>query len=654
MAEEPARIDVAGQTEIAGLPGQASFIYMPEDEETPINPHTGWTANITFERAVSLIGSANEYTFWQVVNELEPKEGGYVDHDYLLGPFWMRVQLHNSGVALEHWRLDFRTTNGPPIKVYLRDADGARRLILADRWNETTTFERFPHTRLLASEEFGIPAGGTVELWVDAEDGLLNGAFGRLVQEAQFVRDRQNDVSFSAFVFGLRTALLFALLAFAFVLRDRTALYYSGFHGGMLLAALSNYNFVGFYFDINGEPAGIVVRILLAFAFVCYALTIRSFLDAPQRYKTYDRVLISSVAFGLAVIPILSWFGESTIYSKYRPLVEGGAELLFAAITTFGVARGLKDRLPGAGLFLLGALMLVALGVMHMLSTFDMVALSSQQISDGVHVLFALDGVIFAAALVARAIAIRRQRDEALEAHIAALAERAELAEQLTEARRAHLEAVNLAEKRRRDLATTSHDLKQPLLSLQMALKKIEGGDAAAEGLSYMEDVLRRNLEGARPDQGALRSASTEAGLPLSKALGNVVLMFGDEAQDRGIALDCPMTNVIVHADPVSLMRIVSNLVSNAINHSGAKRISIGAKEADGGIQLVVSDDGRGFSEEEAAHAFDAYQAGASSKGEGLGLSVVKELAEAQGWTITLQSMPGAGATFTIGGISAK
>jgi signal transduction histidine kinase len=100
------------------------------------------------------------------------------------------------------------------------------------------------------------------------------------------------------------------------------------------------------------------------------------------------------------------------------------------------------------------------------------------------------------------------------------------------------------------------------------------------------------------------------------------------------------------------LLRVVSNLLDNAIKFSppgGTVRVSA----ADEGplVALSVKDDGRGINEQNLGRVFERFYKGDSSRAEpgvGLGLAIVKHLVRAHGGTATVESRPGAGATFTV------
>ena len=159
-----------------------------------------------------------------------------------------------------------------------------------------------------------------------------------------------------------------------------------------------------------------------------------------------------------------------------------------------------------------------------------------------------------------------------------------------------------------------------------------------------------------------LALASLDEGRPLhyeSVDLGRVVRDAAQDAQAvqpaRPIAADTPAAGPVICADEALIVQLVSILVSNAMHHTpiDAALVLRAAPEAVGAV-IAISDAGPGFDADAAAHAFDRFWRGESSRkraaagGSGLGLSIAKSIVDAHRGSITLDSAPGRGSTFTI------
>ena len=106
-----------------------------------------------------------------------------------------------------------------------------------------------------------------------------------------------------------------------------------------------------------------------------------------------------------------------------------------------------------------------------------------------------------------------------------------------------------------------------------------------------------------------------------------------------------------VRLDPDAYLRILNNLIQNVIVHSHADRMELSLSTRDGKLILLVADNGVGMEREDLKHIFERLykcDKGRSEKGSGLGLSIVRQLVEKMGGTISAESTPGGGVAFTL------
>ena len=116
------------------------------------------------------------------------------------------------------------------------------------------------------------------------------------------------------------------------------------------------------------------------------------------------------------------------------------------------------------------------------------------------------------------------------------------------------------------------------------------------------------------------------------------------------IAADCGNARI----DERRIKQILLGLIRNAINHSPEGGVvTLSASRSKNAVSIAVRDTGKGIPEEEQARIFAPFQraqggAGAARRGAGLGLSLVKSIAELHGGSVTLDSAPGKGTTVTV------
>jgi signal transduction histidine kinase len=101
----------------------------------------------------------------------------------------------------------------------------------------------------------------------------------------------------------------------------------------------------------------------------------------------------------------------------------------------------------------------------------------------------------------------------------------------------------------------------------------------------------------------------------------------------------------------MTAMRLVSNLVANAIKYTDCGKILVGCRRSAAGIRLVVADTGPGMEPEELARVMHLRERGSAAKktdGHGLGLGIATALAATGGYKLTCRSTPGKGTAFFI------
>jgi signal transduction histidine kinase len=120
------------------------------------------------------------------------------------------------------------------------------------------------------------------------------------------------------------------------------------------------------------------------------------------------------------------------------------------------------------------------------------------------------------------------------------------------------------------------------------------------------------------------------------------------------LQIQLPVQPIILRTDRIKLARIVGNLIGNAIKFTEKGEIRISANHnADGTVDISVSDTGIGIAPEYQSHIFDEFfqirnPERDRAKGSGLGLTICKRLVDAMGGTLQLKSAPGEGSTFAV------
>jgi signal transduction histidine kinase len=215
-------------------------------------------------------------------------------------------------------------------------------------------------------------------------------------------------------------------------------------------------------------------------------------------------------------------------------------------------------------------------------------------------------------------------------------------------------------------LSVASHELKTPITSLQLyvqGLLRAQAAGALAPG--QLEARLQRiGAQGERLNalvDNLLDVSRADARVPsLQRERFDLAALVADTAERFAEEFARARCGVTLHAaepvegrwDRMRLEQVVTNLLQNAVRYAPGAAVDIRVSGAGDRAQVVVRDGGPGIPEREHARIFERFTQAegprAFAGGFGLGLWLVRQVAEAHGGTVALESRPGDGAAFTV------
>ncbi len=225
------------------------------------------------------------------------------------------------------------------------------------------------------------------------------------------------------------------------------------------------------------------------------------------------------------------------------------------------------------------------------------------------------------------------------------------------------LAAFRRTEEANKQLMTSlSHDVRTPLTTLIGYLDAAQKGIVSGkEKEDYLETARRKAYDlkeyidvlfdwfRLNSDELTLSAEPVEAALLTKNILIDWVPIFEDKQMDY--CIDIPEQPFPVKLDPDAYMRIINNLIQNAVAHSHADKIRIALSKDDGAVHILVADNGIGIEKEDLKHIFERLykcDRARAERGSGLGLSIARQLAEKMNGTISVESMPGKGTIFVL------
>jgi two-component system OmpR family sensor kinase len=209
---------------------------------------------------------------------------------------------------------------------------------------------------------------------------------------------------------------------------------------------------------------------------------------------------------------------------------------------------------------------------------------------------------------------------------------------------RASIEPLVAAQERERAFAAdAAHALRSPLATIG-SVAQAARSDAESGSREAFETIARAALDASRTVAELLtlaRSAEPHAlarePIELAAVVSDTAREFRDVASGKGVELHVETKSAIVNADERRVRELVRNLLSNAVRHAQSEvRVSV---TGDGTVaRVTIANDGERIDPQERQRIFERfYRANGSSDGSGLGLPIVRWIAQAHGGSVSVR-----------------
>lgn len=225
----------------------------------------------------------------------------------------------------------------------------------------------------------------------------------------------------------------------------------------------------------------------------------------------------------------------------------------------------------------------------------------------------------------------------------------------------AHAEAERANQAKSRFLAAASHDLRQPFQAVSLfhhilvsKLTDAQQLDIAAklgEALTAGNTLLSTLLDTSALEAGNV--TPRVADFEIQDVVGRLATEIGDQALDHGLSLRVVPSSARVRSDPILLERMLRNLLINALRYTVQGRILMGCRRRGDRLLVEVWDTGPGIPADQMTAIFeDFYRCGTdqrdSTRGLGLGLSIVRRTGQILDHPVEARSRVGHGTVFSI------
>ncbi|PHS35196.1 MAG: hypothetical protein COA91_13525 [Robiginitomaculum sp.] len=579
--------------------------------------------------------------------------GGGSAAPYAMGkPTWVYFKIRNDMDAVRKIVLDTQRPDLRNMVIYSLNGVGETNLILD--YNDQLRFGQRQVKQAQLAVELYIAPKAEMRLYLryerTASEPMALKVFG---SDAYYNKIRIDAIWTAIFLAFLGTIVLITLLGLP-ALGWRVGLSYVFY---VSIVGLWYAGVTGHFFSLVIPDFPVIAsRAVETFALLVFV----AFLNMGRvlfRFKninaTYDKILIFIITANLLSAALI--LGNDIYTTPWLAYTVSILTAISSVLYVISAVIAVRAKLDGSVVILIGSLSLFVAFAVYRYITIAVNA-GDLAVPIGRAILIPPISLIeiscFALAMIQAQIGIRKQRDQAKRAEFQAVQEQLRLNTALRSSEKSYQKARQQAVRRRERLSLVSHDILQPLISLRSMLGEIKQKDSAKaqdmqNAFDYLETLARDSLVATTSDGGNIPKTQCET-FNLTAVTDNVFAMFREEAKDKGLDFEYQACDLQVFSNPVELMRILNNLVSNAIKHTNSGGVKLTCRAQDGVTHITVEDTGAGMSATQIKAYLKARQKSEASGGTGLGLYQVKTACETLGHKFKINSSPEKGTTASV------
>lgn len=571
-------------------------------------------------------------------DEWRPVVKKFPDVGYVPDAVWLRVSLRNATKHQKNWVVHYHENFKQIFDTWILRPDGTAEHILSQSLDRPFTdrpltfpqlaapFVLDPGQEAVILTRFWSEGSSILPLSVETQESFV--ALSTVISARNFT------------FYGLNGAFILAAIVGSFVFSSLLARVYAAYALCVLLYIMHGDGTAFQYIYPHLPRFNSVASVVWGGGFLIFAaIYTRIFLGTAKYYPYMDRALLGIVVTVLALWASMP-FVDIQMIKKTFVFVALVAILTFAG-SGIVVARHHFKRVRFFVLAWSGA---VLSSLLMNLSHFLGVEIGQDVQYNSMRIVSSIDAGLMGLAILDRYNQMRNARQEALQASLATAERNLILTRRLNDLEQ-QFDVLDQAS-RRRDAAFADaiHDLRQPLQGLRLRIRnetalRSDGASHKAEtdeGFDYLESLISGFLDETRKTSAPVLLDETDcAPLDLNTILSSVHEMFEADATDKGLTFRYVPTSLTTQADPLAVMRIVSNLVSNAIKYTEAGRIVLGCRRKGGRVQIEMHDTGPGMTAAEFVQARERdirlKRTSKQAQGEGFGLAIAGDLAAAGG-----------------------
>lgn len=573
--------------------------------------------------------------------------------------YWLGFNIANNSQTEVTLQLATGAYYRPLLSIKLFDENGHQQQLLTEH-HSISFSERYSQFRQLNTRPFALNPLHKVTLIIEYET-IGSSYLPLMLGSSQFITHfLSEDATNSAFFYSFCLAALLMFAIFGIAMSDKTiVLYCMLFLFGLLtIASMEGFAFKFLWpnYPLWNHYSPLILLYLLSASGLWLAWFSK---QADKKTHPIRTVILSSSIISGLLAPCVFWF--DFIFMAQLVSIFMIAMFFSHVYSMWGWLTLNQTSNQVAKFSAVAVAITVTLFILLSLVSSDSSLLPELFYIQSTRVIYILIMLATIIALTTHVRTLHKNHEQALKDALSAAQRESLINRQLFEAEQNFTQAKQLASLRRQQLASASHDIKQPLVSLRSTVDSLlhnqpeQTRNQLLNAFNYLDSLCTQYLNQTLPDDEEAATApieteptTTQTEVEVQPYSVNLILetaerMFLDEAAGKHIKLQHCNCSVEITTSPVILMRLYSNLVSNAVKHTAQGRILLGVRRQPNAIRLLVLDTGVGIAEDRLSHVMQAYNKGPDSEGTGLGLAICQQLAFENQLGFDIFSQPGKG-----------
>jgi signal transduction histidine kinase len=615
---------------------------------------------------IKALGSHFEYTTdagWQLkvedfveptAVEMRPLPGPVPDFGYTPAKIWLRLNVVNRTAEIDAWRFFVHANFTQQIAIYRIGSDGTVATLLD--LTEDTPFSARPINNPQMVAPFDLAPGEAATLIVSYYSQGSSRISMSVETPQSFDAQALISNAKSYAFYGMMLVMIALATVALVVLRQPVFAAYAGYLLSVFIYVAHADGMAFQYIWPNFPRFNSMASVVAGSGVMVFAgLFAITFLQTARYHPIMHR-LLQAVVIAVLAIDVVLWATDPQLLKRLLVVMISISTLSYlaagivAAWTRFREVRFYVFAWFAG--FIPAALFTARYGFGFeptFITTYDVVRLA----------------LLFDALMMGLAIFDRYNhlRESAMEETLAHAHRNLALSQRLASLEESYERATAQALQREESVKDTVHDLRQPMHALRLSLRQMFRAEASKpadvgqleSALGYMERLVAERLaDQPATDSAVASTAGDRNGVPstettesaagnaepgLHNVLRGIADMFASEAADKGLELKLVLAAPDTRVAAYPLMRVVANLVSNAIKYTREGRVLIGLRRSGSGHLVEIHDTGPGLSGPEFEQALLRNQRLerdlSAADGTGLGLAVAREIVEANGWQIS-------------------